>query len=60
MVCQDCRDLACLGKVYQVSFHWVRTESIENMVVKCLKLLGLGTKVQKICGMGLEMSQEHI
>ena len=24
MFCQDCQDLACLGKVYQVSFHWVR------------------------------------
>ena len=23
MFCQDCQDLACLGKVYQVSFHWL-------------------------------------
>ena len=28
MFCQDCQDLACVGKVYQVSFHWVVLNTI--------------------------------
>ena len=40
MFCKDCQDLACLGKVYQVSFHWDSCfcEQNWNRCDKCILL----------------------